>query len=122
MFQIVGALLGIAGVGSLLLLGVLMFIGALKEYDGVDYWISVIGAAVRNTLMAVSGYAAFRLPIAAPALAWAAFGIYVATTAGLQWVKSGSIRVSDFIGTFYVAASLIAVSAALLTALEPSNA
>jgi len=121
-FQIVGALLGIVGVGSLLLLGVLMFSGAFKEYDGVDYWISVIGATVRNTLMAVSGYAAFRLPNAAPALAWAAFGIYVATTVGLQWVKSGSLRVSDFIGTFYVAASLIAVSAALLTALEPSNA
>ncbi|MEX0603261.1 MAG: hypothetical protein WD623_09710 [Marinobacter sp.] len=122
MFQIVGALLGIVGVGSLLLLGVLMFSGAFKEYDGFDYWISVIGVTVRNTLMPVSGYAAFRLPIATPALAWAAFGIYVATTVGLQWVKSGSLRVSDFIGTFYIAASLIAVSAALLTALKPSNA
>lgn len=122
MFLITGAILGVAGVGSLILVGIFMLCGVFREYHGLEYWLSLIGAVIRNGLMAAAGYAAFKLPMAAPALAWAALGAYVSLTVGLQWVKKESFRVGDLNGTFYVTALFISLCAALLTVLQPPNA
>lgn len=121
MFLIVGVVLGIAGAGSLVLLGVFISTDAFKTLDDLEKRVNFAGAIVRNGLMVAAGYAAFKLPAAAPAFAWAAFGTYVLSAVGLQWVKNGSFHVRDFIGTFYVTALLIAISAGALTVLQPSN-
>lgn len=119
MFLFTGALLGIAGVVSFVLVALAAFGGTFEKYEGIEYWISVSGALIRNGLMAAAGYAAFKQPMAAPALAWAAFGIYVVLNVGRVWVISGSFQVRDLITTFYVTALLIATCAAVLTVFQP---
>ena len=122
LFLIAGAMLGTFGVVSFLFAALAAFGGLFDELDTITYWVNVVGALLRNALIAAAGYAAYVQPNLAAPMAWVGTSMYVVLAFGQQYLMRGNVRVGDLIPTFYLTVFALSTCAAVLTVMVPNDA